>query len=307
MVQDTVAQNASASSEQPSNLVFGASLMTLAFFMNTVQSSIAKVVREDLGGPQFTLYVFSLVLLLLLPAVIWRRGRDFKTEVLPLHLMRGVAGASGFLLFFTSVKLIDLVNATVLINTIPILIPVIAWVALGQDVSRGLWAAIAIGFVGLLVVVQPSTSILSQPGTLLALAAAIAGAIEFLTVRRLNQSEPAFTQILYYLTVGWVMAFAFALWHLRMPSLTTWLWMGGAAIALLSVQFSLIKAFSYAAPQQVGVFQYSSVAFSAIIGWTFFNETPDMLVAVGIVLICVGGMTAILLGDTEPGDAEPQS
>ncbi|MGF1516100.1 MAG: DMT family transporter [Elainellaceae cyanobacterium] len=292
------AKNSSpAAFQQQSNLVLGAGLMTLAFFMNTVQGSIAKVVREEIGGPQFALHIFSLALLILLPVVAWRRGRDFKTEVLPLHLLRGAAGGSGFLLFFSSVQLVELVNATVVLNTTPILIPLIAWVALGQDISQELWAAIAIGFVGLLVVVQPDASLFSEPGILLALAAAIAAAVEFLTVRRLNQSEPALTQVLYYLTVGMVLAFVVSVWNLRMPSTTTWLWLGGAAIAILSIQFALIRAFAYAEPHQVGVFQYTSVVFSAIIGWAFFNETPGWLVAVGIMLICVGGMTAVLLGD----------
>jgi hypothetical protein len=71
----------------------------------------------------------------------------------------------------------------------PILIPLVAWVVLHQNIPRGLWLAIAIGFAGLVVVVKSSTTTIGQPGDLLALSAALSGAIEFLIVRRLNQSK----------------------------------------------------------------------------------------------------------------------
>jgi drug/metabolite transporter (DMT)-like permease len=95
---------------------------------------------------------------MLLSIVLWRQRNDFKTEILPWHLLRAVAGSSSFLLFMTAVKSIDLVNATVLLITMPILIPLIAWVVMHQHIQRGLWFAIAIGFAGLLVVVRPSTT-----------------------------------------------------------------------------------------------------------------------------------------------------
>ena len=296
MVQRTANQTDSAPAEQ-SNLLIGAGLMTLAFLMNTAQSSISKVVRSELGGPQFALHVFSFALLILLPIVVWRRGQDFKTSVLRLHLLRGLVGGIGFLLFFTSVQLVDLVNATVVLNTAPILIPLIAWLALGHEISRGLWVAIAIGFLGLIVVVQPSAALFHKPGILLALAGALAGAIDFLMVRKLDESEPPLTQVLYYLLVGMVLAFAASIWQFHMPSPTAWLWMSGAAIAILSFQFVLVQAVSYAKPHQLGVFQYTSVIFSALMGWAFFNETPGLLVMAGILLICGGGVAAVLLGD----------
>ena len=293
--------------QQEPNLVLGAGLMTLAFFANTLQSAVAKVVREEISGAQYAFHIFSIALLILLPIVLWRRRRDFKTEILPVHLLRAVAGSSSFLLFITSVKLIDLVNATVLLNTTPILIPLIAWVVLHQNIARGLWFAIAVGFAGLVIVVRPSAATIGEPGNLLALGAALTGAIEFLTVRRLNQSEPALTQILYYLLVGSLLAAPLAFWQWHLPSPRSWLLLGGAAIALLGFQFSLIKAFTYAEPHQIGVFQYTSVGFSAITGWLFFSEKPDLLVAVGIVLICVGGILAIRLGRKKEPDNTAQA
>jgi drug/metabolite transporter (DMT)-like permease len=288
--------------QQEPNLVLGAGLMTLAFFANTLQSAIAKAIPVEISGAQYGFHIFSIALLMLLSIVLWRRRNDFKTEILPWHLLRAVAGSSSFLLFMTAVKSIDLVNATVLLSTMPILIPLIAWVVLHQRIPRGLWFAIAIGFAGLLVVVRPSTTTIGQPGDLLALSAALTGAIEFLVVRRLNQSESSLTQILYYLIVGSLVAAPLAIpkWH--SPSPQSWLLLVGAAIFLLCFHFAIIKAFTYAQPHQISVFQYTAVVFSAIIGWLFFKEQPDLLVAVGIVLICVGGVLAIYLGRKQEPD-----
>lgn len=291
---------------QEPNLLLGAGLMTLAFFANTLQSAIAKSIPAEISGAQYGFHIFSIALLMLTPIVLWRRGNDFKTEILPWHLLRAVAGSSSFLLFMTAVKSIDLINATVLLSTMPILIPLIAWVVLHQNIQRGLWLAIAIGFAGLVVVVRPSTITIGQPGDLLALSAALTGAIEFLLVRRLNQSESSLTQILYYLIVGSLLATPLAISQWHTPSPQSWLLLGGAAIFLLCFHFAIIKALTYAKPHQISVSQYTAVVFSAIIGWLFFKEQPDLLVVVGIVLICVGGILAIYLGRQDEPDNTAQ-
>ena len=77
-----------------------------------------------------------------------------------------------------------------------------------------------------------------------------------------------------------------------------------ATAAFLSFQLLLVKAYTYAEPHQIGMFQYSSVIFGAIIGWLAFNEVPNGVAIAGMGLIMVGGALAIYL-EQKPSEQKP--
>jgi drug/metabolite transporter (DMT)-like permease len=66
----------------------------------------------------------------------------------------------------------------------------------------------------------------------------------------------------------------------------------------VAFQFLLIKAYVYAEPHEIGAFQYSSVVFAAIFGWTLFKESIGLGTIMGTLLICIGGVMSIT-GRTE--------
>ena len=124
----------------------GAALLVAAFLANTLQSAFARAVGTAMYALMFTWLTFVLALVLLLPLLVVRRGRDLPTGVLPLHLLRGGMGMGGFLLFMSAAKLVNLVNANVLLNTTPMFIPLLAWLVLRQRIPPSLWKALAVGF-----------------------------------------------------------------------------------------------------------------------------------------------------------------
>lgn len=289
-------QSASAQpSDSTASILLGAGLITLGFLANTLQSAFGKAAQQVIGAGQFIWLAMAIALGLLLPVLVWRRGRDLRTEVLPYYLLRAVFGLGGFYLFVSAAKLGSLVNANVLLNTTPIFIPLIAGFILGERISPGLWGAIAIGFIGLLLIVQPGGELLQEPANLLALGAGLSAAIEFLTVRWLNRSESPLSQVAYYLLIGSVLTMPLALAQWQPPDRRTWGLVAGTVVAFLAFQFLLVRAYRYAKPHQIGVFQYTSVIFSAAIGWVWFDEVPGWVAAIGMVLITVGGAISIYL------------
>ncbi|NJM96084.1 MAG: DMT family transporter [Phormidesmis sp. RL_2_1] len=280
-------------------LWLGAGLITVGFLANTVQGALSKVAQSAIGPGQFLWLLLLFALGALLPVEIGRRGRDlqhgFDQKVLPYYVLRAVFGLCGFYFFIWAAGLGSLVSANVLLNTTPIFIPVIGAVVLGKQISLRLWGAIALGFVGLLLVVQPNADLLSNPANLIGLGSGLAAAIEFLTVRSLNQTQSPLSQTLYYLLIGSILMAPIALWQWQPLDAHTLKFTAGAAASFLTFQLLLVQAYRYAEPHQIGVFQYSSVIFSAIIGWLFFNEIPNWIAAVGMVLITLGGALAIYL------------
>ena len=283
--------------ESGTDLLLGATLITLGFLANTIQGALGKVAQETIGPGQFLWLLILTALIVLLPVEFANKGENLKrgASVLPFYLLRAIFGLSGFYLFIWSAGLGSLVNANVLLNTTPIFIPVLGVVALGKQISTQLWSAIALGFVGLLLVVQPGANILSDPANLIGLGAGLSAAVEFLTVRHLNQTQSPLGQTLYYLILGAVLTAPIAFYQWQPLDTQTIFFVANAAAAFLSFQLLLVKAYTYAEPHQIGVFQYSSVIFSAIIGWLFFSEIPNGVAVVGMLLITLGGAIAIYL------------
>ena len=286
------------SSQSPSqSLVLGASLITAGFLANTIQGALGKTAQATIGPGQFLWLLIVLALAVLTPIAVIRGKQDLKSglTVLPFYLLRALFGLSGFYLFVWAAGLGSLVNANVLLNTTPIFIPLIGAIALNKQISLRLWGAISLGFIGLLLVVQPNAQLLQDPANLIGLGAGLCAAIEFLTVRHLSQTQSSLAQTLYYLLIGAVLIAPIALWQWQSLDMTTVGYVVAAAASFLTFQLLLVQAYRYAEPHQIGVFQYSSVIFAAIIGWLFFNEIPNGIALAGMVLICVGGAIAIYL------------
>ncbi|MCP9890660.1 DMT family transporter [Cyanobium sp. Aljojuca 7D2] len=293
---DSVATTAGSHSDSiaKGSMLKGAMLLVAAFLANTLQSAFARAVGSAMDALMFTWLTFLLALILLVPVLMARGGRDLPTGTLHLHLLRAGTGMGGFLLFMTAAKLVNLVNANVLLNTTPLFIPLLAWLVLKQRIPRKLWIALAVGFSGMVIVVKPSASVLNQPGDLLGLAAGLICAVEFLTVKGLNRTESPLTQLWYFLTVGTAIASVAMVGHFHAISLAQGLLVLASATCLLSFQFLLIKAYSFADPSSIGAFQYSSVIFAGLIGWIWFQQIPTLSVVVGTLFICLGGVLSIL-------------
>lgn len=302
---------ASKTSTHNQSLFLGAALLTGGFLANTVQGALGKVAQETVSPGQFLWLLIVIALGVLLPVTLWRQPNALKlgwgVQLLPFYLLRSVFGLCGFYLFIWAAGLGSLVDATVLLNTTPVFIPLLGMLVLGQQISSKLWAAIAIGFIGLLLVVQPNAELLHNPANLLGLGAGFSAAVEFLTVRRLSKTQSPLTQTLYYLLIGFVLMAPVAWWQWQLLALSTVKIIGAAAGAFLTFQLLLVKAYSFAEPHKIGIFQYTSVIFAAAIGWLFFSEAPNGLALLGMLLISLGGAVSVYLETLPESLATPEN
>ena len=271
----------------------GSVFIVLAFLANTVQSVFGKAIESEVSVEMFSWVTFLSALVVVTIIVALRRFRDLKTTVLPMHLLRGGTGISGFLLFIGAAQATSLMNANVLLNTTPIFIPLLAMAFLHNRINRQLWLAIAMGFAGMVIIVKPSATIFTDPGNLLGLLAGFVTAIEFLAVKKLDESDSPLTQMFYFLLIGTVICSFLVAGKFQAITASHMLIMLATGICLVLFQFLLIKAYMYAKPHEIGAFQYSSVVFAAILGWVVFKESLDAATIAGTTLVCIGGYLSI--------------
>jgi drug/metabolite transporter (DMT)-like permease len=285
------------------SLMIGSIFIVLAFLANTIQSVFGKAIESEVSVEMFSWVTFLSALVVVTIIVALRRFRDLKTTVLPMHLLRGGTGISGFLLFIGAAQATSLMNANVLLNTTPIFIPLLAMAFLHNRINRQLWLAIAMGFAGMVIIVKPSATIFTDPGNLLGLLAGFVTAIEFLAVKKLDESDSPLTQMFYFLLIGTVICSFLVAGKFQAITASHMLIMLATGICLVLFQFLLIKAYMYAKPHEIGAFQYSSVVFAAILGWVVFKESLDAATIAGTTLVCIGGYLSIS-GRKENGDEE---
>ena len=283
--------------------MIGSIFIVLAFLANTIQSVFGKAIESEVSVEMFSWVTFLSALVVVTIIVALRRFRDLKTTVLPMHLLRGGTGISGFLLFIGAAQATSLMNANVLLNTTPIFIPLLAMAFLHNRINRQLWLAIAMGFAGMVIIVKPSATIFTDPGNLLGLLAGFVTAIEFLAVKKLDESDSPLTQMFYFLLIGTVICSFLVAGKFQAITASHMLIMLATGICLVLFQFLLIKAYMYAKPHEIGAFQYSSVVFAAILGWVVFKESLDAATIAGTTLVCIGGYLSIS-GRREIGDEE---
>jgi drug/metabolite transporter (DMT)-like permease len=275
------------------SVLTGTIYIILAFLANTTQSVFGKYVDKSLSVEMFSFGTFLVAFILLLPIILFRKGRDIPTSKGRYHLLRAVTGITGFLLFIAAAQLTSLVDTNVLVNTTPIFIPILALIFLHQHIPRAVWIAIMIGFVGVVVIVRPDASIFSNPGNLVALGAGLVTAIEFLAVNHLDKTESPLTQLFYFLLFGIVVLGLISIGKFNSaPAWAYWM-MLGTGLCLLAFQFLLIKAYQFAKPHEIGAFQYISVVFAAVYGVVLFKETIQLETIIGAILVCVGGVISI--------------
>jgi len=183
---------------QRHDLPRGAAFMVASAFLFAGMGAMVKLASGSLPNTVVVFFRNAVALAFLLPWVLGR-GTTLRTKHLSEHLVRGLAGLASMYLFFYAIAHMRLAEAMLLNYSLPLFIPFVeqAWIA--EPVPRRTWWALAIGFLGLIVILKPGFA-LFDPVALCALGSALLAAVAQVGVRRLTQTEPA-TRIVFYFTL----------------------------------------------------------------------------------------------------------
>jgi drug/metabolite transporter (DMT)-like permease len=267
---------AATAARPKANLTLGILLTVLAFLSVAVMSALGKAATEQVASEVVTFFQSSISLLLVLPLALRQGLIPLRTQHLPLHLVRGVAGLLSQLLMFVSLNFIPLVDSVLLANAAPLFIPIVMWVWLRQHVAPRIWACLLVGFVGIVVILQPGAAVVN-PGIGWAIAAGFFSAVALVAVRLLDRTEPAIRILFYYFLISTIITLPLLVLNWPRPDPRTWLFLLGVGITMALAQYLLILAYDYASPSQTSPFNYSVVIFSALIGWLVWGQAPNAL------------------------------
>jgi drug/metabolite transporter (DMT)-like permease len=270
----------------------GALLMLASGLLFSAMGALVKHLSVQLPNEMVVFFRSAMGLLALLPWVLHRGISQLKTKNLRGHLGRGLAGVTAMYCYFYAIAHLPLAEAVLLNYSTPLFIPFIAALWLGEQVSMRLWAAIGVGFVGIVLILKPGLGMFT-PVSLIGLASGMFGALAMVSIRRLSKTEPTLRIVFYFSAVCTAVSAVPLLWRWQTPDPALWTLLILMGVLASLAQLLLTRAYSHAPAAQVGPFTYSTVVFAAAIGWIFWGEIPDLLSFGGTALVCLAGIMTI--------------
>ncbi len=290
----------------------GIVFLCLGVFIFSLQDAVIKQVS---GGYPLTQVVVirSMVAIPILLALVqietgWRA--IFSPDFWPLTARAAILFVS-YTAYYLAFPALPLADAVALYFTVPLFVTALAGPLLGERSGWQVWTAVAVGFLGVMVMLQPGSG-LFEPAALLSLVAAAMYAISMLMARRLGVVQAASVMAFYqnWVFLAGAAALAFGLHQLGIvqadhPSLSflvrPWVWptlSDGALIASCGViaatgMMFLTSAYRVARANLVTSFEYSGVLWAPLWGFVFFGEEPRLTTVAGAALIVGAGLVAL--------------
>lgn len=254
---------------------------TLFFGLMTVAIRLAS---ETLHTFEIAFFRNFFGLMIALPLLLRHGPGLLKTARLPRYMFRCAIGIASMLAGFWAIGHLPLAQAVALSYSSPIFVTIAAAVLLRERVRARRWAAVVVGFVGVLVIVRPGTDSFSA-GTLVALLAAVLSGIVSIQIKQLSYTEPA-DRIVLLTTLLWVpMSFLPASTVWEWPRGIAWVWVIAAGAMGTAGHMLWTRALKLGDVSALTPISFMQLPLVAAAGWWLFREPVDRWTAIGAGVI----------------------
>jgi drug/metabolite transporter (DMT)-like permease len=292
-----LAQN-TALSPTETRPVLGIVLMTLALFLLTVSDAMTKTLGAKFDVTQILCLraVFMMVPIAVmttrtggLESLRVNRARDILLRVI-LFLLTTV-------LIATSMILLPLADAAATLFAGPLFITALAPWLLGETVGWRRWAAVIVGFVGVLIMLRPTPETI-QPLALIAVAAALSSAFRDVITRKISATETT-NAIMFWSTLAlFIAGGARAIFVWVQPTLMDMVLFALSGLLIGGAHYMMIESYRAAEASLVSPFKYTAILWAVALGYFFWGDTPDAFILSGSVLV-IGSGLYILFRETK--------
>lgn len=249
------------------------------------------VTRYD---PFQIVFVRSLIALPIIVALICiiESPKALRSARLPIHALRGVLGVGASFAFILSLKSLPLAEATALVFASPLVVAGLSAPLLKEHVGWARAAAIVVGFIGVLIVVQPGSATF-QVASLLAVGASILYAFVMVSARWIDNRDSIWTMMLYMTVFAAVLsAFTvFTVWP-AFDRADALLFFGTAVAGTLGLTL-ISQAFRMAPAAVVAPYDYTALLWASFLGWLIWGVVPGIWTYVGAAVIIAAGVYLI--------------
>jgi drug/metabolite transporter (DMT)-like permease len=218
---------------------------------------------------------------------------SLRTKRVGAHVGRMALGLSAMALNFAAMIMLPLAEATAIGFSVPIFSTILAALVLGEPTGKWRWSAVAAGFFGVLLIVQPGTGQVPLAGASVAVIAALMTASVTIAIRRLGATERATTTVFWFAASSLIPLAAMMPWFAGTHDRVTWTILAGLALAGGLAQLTLTGALRLAPVALVMPMDYTSLIWAMLLGAWIFGELPTPWIWIGAPIIIGSGLVIV--------------
>ncbi len=252
----------------------------------SILDAVTKLLTDGYGTWQ--IMILSRICPMLAAILVMHRSTGryfaFRTAFVKTHLMRAVLVVATTWTFYECLRYLHLADAIAIAFAAPLFMTSLSGPLLGERVGPRRWAAVLIGFVGVLIALRPGQHGISW-GALLALIAAFTYALGQLWLRPLSGKEQNYNIIFYATLFSGLAGLVPAILEWKSPSLIDWslFLLQGSCSAI--AQLCMIRAFKIGEASMLAPLEYTALLWATILGYALWGHLPTIQVVIGAVII----------------------
>jgi drug/metabolite transporter (DMT)-like permease len=270
----------------------GISLMIAATFVFALQDGISRHLAGEYNVLMVVMirywFFAAFVMAVASRAAGGLRVAAKKTQP-NLQITRGVLLAGEVCVAITALTYLGLVDALAIFICYPLLVAALSGPILGEQVGWRRWAAIGVGFIGVLIILKPGFGVF-EPEGILALISAVMFALYALLPRYVARQDSTATSFFWTGTVGAVFMSIVGIWSWEQMISSDWIWMAILCVSGAFGHWLLIRCYEMAEASAVQPFAYFHLVFGAIVGVTVFGEVIALNVGIGAGIVVAAGL-----------------
>ncbi len=268
----------------------GIVLMLTAVFVFSVQDAVVKWLTADYPVMQVMFFrgVFGMIPC---AVIVWRAGGWAKTRTrrLGAHLWRGGTILAALITFYLAISRMPLADVVAIAFSAPLFMTALSVPLLGERVGARRWAAVLVGFVGIVIIVRPGAGVLG-PAALLALASSVLFAVGMTVTRRLSRSESSATILLYFTLLNIVVGSAFMPFQWVTPPAADALLLASVGLTGSIGAYLMFEAFRLTPVAVVAPFEFSALIWATLFGYLVWHEVPGPAVLWGAAVVVASNL-----------------
>jgi drug/metabolite transporter (DMT)-like permease len=306
-MEGAAAQQATTEAAQQRARVRGIVLMCAANVLFCSTDAVAKILVTNMSSMQvaWARFIGAFVITLALANVVLQPHRMRATRP-GLQLLRGFLLLLCNVLMLTALRYLQLDQTSTIMFVSPFLVAALAVPLLGERIGPRRWAAIAIGFCGVLLVMRPGLGGI-HPAAFLCLACALSYAFYSILTRVLSHTDSSSTTLFYTNLVGAVALSAAVPFFWTTPTLRDGVLMAVMSTAAVLGHYLLIAAHRLAPASILSPFMYTQLVWMILYGYLLFNDLPNHWTLAGASLAIASGLYLLYRERKVKGEAAPVS
>lgn len=260
----------------------------LLMIISSLTAALASTTIKLAGSIPFYEQSFfrNLVTVVITLFIIKKNKGSFlgKKENRKYLFFRAICGTFAVWCSYYAIDHMLLANATVLSKISPFFVLIFSYVFLKEKLKMHHIIAMIIAFIGVILVVKPTTEMALETSIIAILSGILGGGVGTL-LRFLRNREKANTIVFFYAFTSAILSIPLMLYSFTVPTISQILVLLLSGVFSSGTQFALTTAYKYAPAKEISVFSYSNIIFVTIIGALIWNTFPNELALVGYVLI----------------------